>query len=138
VSISERFEFDFDERYRRAARPFGITESSAWVTVGPDELEARFGPWRLRTPMRNIVDVSVTGPYAFIKTAGPARLGITDLGLTFATNGRRGVLLRFAKRVRGIDPLGVIRHGELTVTIAEIERFVEAVREAARPQTGNE
>jgi hypothetical protein len=28
--------------------------------------------------------------HAFWKTAGPARLGVTDRGLTFATNGERG------------------------------------------------
>ena len=58
------------------------------------------------TPLANIVEVAITGPYAFVKTAGPARLGITDRGLTFATNGQRGVLLQFAEPIRGMDPWG--------------------------------
>jgi hypothetical protein len=116
-----RFAFRFDPRYRRAARPFGITPENAWVEVGPDHLDARFGRWRVRTPLANIERVEVTGPYRFIKTAGPARLGITDIGLTFATNGDRGVLITFVDKVRGIEPLGVLRHPELTVTVEDVE-----------------
>ena len=38
------------------------------------------------------------------KTAGP-RLAITDRGLTFATNGERGVRIDFRTPVPGLDPL---------------------------------
>ena len=72
--------------------------------------------------------VAVTGPYAFLKTAGPARLAITDRGLTFATNGDRGVLISFHSAVRGLDPLGILRHPELTVTVADIDGLVERLR----------
>lgn len=41
---------------------------------------------------------------------------MTDRGLTFATNGERGLVLSFARPVTGIDPLGLIRHPELTLT----------------------
>ena len=68
------------------------------------------------------------GPYAFWKTAGSARLAITDRGLTFATNGERGVLITFRTPVRGLDPFGVVRHPELTVTVAEPERLAELLR----------
>ena len=119
MSTVERFAFSFASRYRSAGRPFGIRPSTAWVEVGDVELDARFGPWRVRTPLQNITGVAITGPYAFFKTGGPARLAITDRGLTFATNGDRGVLLTFATPVRGLDPLGLLRHPELTVTVAD-------------------
>jgi hypothetical protein len=61
-----------------------------------------------------VVDAVNNGPYAFLKTAGPALLAITDRGLTFATTDSRGVLIRFARPVRGPDPLGLLRHPELT------------------------
>jgi hypothetical protein len=32
----------------------------------------------VRTPLTNVTGVDVTGPYAMWKTAGPARLAITD------------------------------------------------------------
>lgn len=132
MSDVERFGFAFSRAYRVSALPFGITPVTAWVDVGGEALDVRFGPWRLSTPLANITDVGLTGPYAFWKTAGPARLAITDRGLTFATNGDRGVLISFRSPVRGLDPLGVIRHPELTVTVAEVRRLVELLRSSQR------
>jgi hypothetical protein len=123
VSEIERFDFAFAPAYRLAARAFGIGPATAWVDVSDEALDAHFGPWRLSTPLANVTDVGVTGPYAVWKTAGPARLAITDRGLTFATNGDRGVLISFRTPVRGLDPLGVLRHPELTVTVAEVDRL---------------
>jgi hypothetical protein len=124
----ERFDFAFTPAYRLPARVFGIGPTTAWVDVGDALLEARFGPWRVSTPLANVIDASVTGPYAFAKTAGPARLAVTDRGLTFATNGDRGVLILFRTPVRGLDPLGVLRHPELTVTVADVDRLAELLR----------
>ena len=121
-----RFPFRFDPSYRRLARLFGIRPDNAWVLVG-DELEARFGPWRVRTPRDNVSGADVTGPYAFLKTAGPARLAVSDRGLTFASNGERGVRLSFHSPVAGIDRFGWIRHPELTVTVADVDGLVKAV-----------
>ncbi|HEX6457683.1 MAG TPA: hypothetical protein VF032_02095 [Thermoleophilaceae bacterium] len=126
-----RFDFRFDPRYERAARPFGVTPERAWVEVRDGELVARYGPWRVRTPLGNVTGAEVTGPYAFLKTAGPARLAITDRGLTFASNGERGVRIDFASPVTGIDPLGLIHHPELTVTVADVEKLAAMLRGGA-------
>ncbi len=91
--------------------------------------QARFGPWRLRTPLANVTAVEITGPYAFMKTAGPAHLGITDRGLTFASNGDRGVLITFRRPVPGIEGPGRLRHPELTVTLADVEGLAALLRE---------
>lgn len=123
MNTPRRFAFAFAPAYRRAARVFGVTPAKAWVDVGEDELLARFGPWRVRTPVANITDVELTGPYRFIKTAGPARLAITDRGLTFASNGQRGVRVAFRTPVPGLEPFGFIRHPELTVTVADVDEL---------------
>lgn len=128
MSSVERFGFAFARSYRVPARAFGITPATAWVDVGDDALEVRFGPWRLATPLANVTDVAVTGPYAFWKTAGPARLAITDRGLTFATSGDSGVLISFRTPVRGLEPVGVIRHPELTVTVADVHRLAKLLQ----------
>jgi hypothetical protein len=124
-SVRQRFEFRFAAAYARAARPFGITPHNAWVEVGDRDLEVRYGRWRVITPLSNLTTVEITGPYRFVKTAGPPRLGITDLGLTFASNGDRGVLLSFRRKVAGLGPL---RHPELTVTVADPQALVAAIR----------
>jgi hypothetical protein len=129
MSEVEHFDFSFAPPYRSAARMFGITPSTAWVEVGDEQLEARFGPWRVSTPRANVVDAIITGPYSFLKTAGPARLAITDRGLTFATTGAQGVLITFARRVRGLDPFGLLRHPELTVTVRETNRLAALLTE---------
>lgn len=125
------FPFDFDPTYRRLNRLFGVTPQSARVEVGDGFLVARFGPWRVATPLTNVRGAEVTGPYALIKTAGPARLAFTDRGITFATNGRRGVRIDFATPVPGIDPFGLIKHPELTVTVEDCDRLAELLTAGA-------
>lgn len=122
-----RFDFYFAPAYRVAARPFGIRPENAWVQIDDEHLLANYGPWRLRTRLENLSRAEITGPYRFYRTAGPARLGITDGGLTFASNGDRGVQLSFRERVPAIDPLGLIRHPELTVTVADVHGLANAI-----------
>ena len=124
-----RFPFRFDPTYLRLARLFGVTPARAWVDLGEEELVACYGSCRLRTSTSNIAGAEVTGPYAFFKTAGPARLGITDRGLTFASNGDRGVCITFRSPVPG---LGRIRHPELTVTVLDVDALMKALTPAGR------
>jgi len=136
IASKRRFEFEFAPAYRRIARGFRVTPETAWVEVADETFEARFGPWHVRTPLTNIAGVDVTGPYAIWKTAGPARLAITDRGLTFASNGERGVLILFETPVPGLDPLGLIRHPELTVTVADVDGLADLLR-ARVPSVGH-
>ena len=91
-------------------------------------VEARFGHWRVSAPLANIADIAVTGPYAFWKTAGPARLAITDRGLTFSYEWRPWRADLVQQAVRGLDPLGILRHPELTVTVADVDRLAALLR----------
>ncbi|MGI8679506.1 MAG: hypothetical protein ACR2LX_12640 [Jatrophihabitans sp.] len=121
------FPFAFERRYAVAGRGFGITEATTSIVIGGGQLQSRFGPWHIETPLDNITSVELTGRYAFIKTAGPARLGLTDRGLTFATNSRAGVCVEFAEAIRGIDPRGWIRHPNLTLTPADCAGLAAAL-----------
>jgi hypothetical protein len=76
----------------------------------------------------NILSTEVTGPYAFLKTAGPARLAVTDRGLTFASNGDWGVLITFRTPIPGLEPFGLLRHPELTVTVTDFEGLAALIR----------
>jgi hypothetical protein len=127
VSGAVRFSFRFDPAYRRLARPFGVTPERAWVELREGRFEARFGRWRVCTPVSNIAAAEVTGPYSFLKTAGPARLAVTDRGLTFASNRERGVCITFHSPVPGIDLRGRIHHLELTVTVLDIDGLMSAL-----------
>ena len=131
---TRRFDFEFEDRYRLAAAPFGITPQWSWIVLTAHQLEVRYGPWHVQTPVDNIATVTMTGPYLYIKTAGPARLTVSDRGLTFASNSRQGVQLDFVEPITGIDPLGRIRHPNLTVTPGDCAAFVAALHSAGAGQ----
>lgn len=126
--VHERFTFAFEPVMAAAALPFGVTPLTASVDVADGTLRVRFGPWSVRTPLENVEGAEITGPYALPKVIGPAHLSLKDGGLTFATTTKRGVCIRFRTPVRGIAPFGLLKHPALTVTVAEPEHLVEALR----------
>ena len=91
-------------------------------------LSVRFGPWSLRTPVQNIVDATETTDFAYLKTAGPPHLSFADRGVTFATNGDRGLCVRFADPVKAIDWIGMVRHPGATLTVADGPGLRRALR----------
>jgi hypothetical protein len=121
------FDFAFDPLYRAVALGFGVTPDRARVTVEDGRLDARFGLWRLSTGVDNVTGTEVTGPYRTLTTIGPAHLSIVDRGLTFATNGRRGLCIRFQEPVPGLEPTGRLRHPGLTVTVSDVEGLAAAL-----------
>ena len=121
------FAFRFEPLYRVMALPFGVTPATASVDVDERGLTVRFGLWRVETDLANVSGTERSGPYQVAKTIGPAHLSLTDRGMTCATNRRRGLCLRFHEPVRGIDPLGQLRHPGLTVTVADIDGLEAAL-----------
>lgn len=121
------FPFRFAATYRLPALLFGVTHRSAEVCVDATVLRIRFGPWRVRTPLTNVVSTTRTGPFALIKTMGPAHLSFADRGMTCATNSEQGLCIRFAKPVRGLDPLGLLRHPAVTVTVADCDSLAQTL-----------
>ncbi len=125
--MPDRFVFFFDARLARVSRLCGVKPETAFVEVGETGLIARFGPWRVTSTADNLAGAEITGPYRPLKVAGPAHVSLADRGLTFGTNAERGVCIRFFRPVSGIDPLGLIRHPALTVTVADCEGLVGAI-----------
>lgn len=128
-----RFNFRFTPPYLAAGLLFGVTPLTASVEVDGGELRVRFGPWSLRTPVGNVAATELTGPYTLLKTLGPPHLSLADHGVTFATNGDRGLCARLHRAVPGIEPLGRLRHPGLTVTVDDVEALAAALAAAAPP-----
>ena len=124
---TQRFDFEFAPAHRVAALPFGVLPSTAWVQVDETRLRARFGFWTLDTARSNVKDVTTTGDYSFIRTAGPAHLSLVDHGVTFATNGARGVCVCFHEPVKVLDPTGHLTHPGATFTVADPDALVAAL-----------
>jgi hypothetical protein len=118
----------FEPLFRWAAGWAVVHPQDSGVRLGRRWLVATFGPWTVSTPLANIEDATVTGPYAWPKVVGGPRLSFRDRGLTFAGTASRGVCLRFREPVHGIEPTGVVHHPGLTVTVADPDGFVADLR----------
>jgi hypothetical protein len=125
-----QFEMAFDPRFRLPLAALGVTPATAHVTITPGHLVACFGPWNCRTVPSNVRAVYLTGPYHWYRAIGP-RLSLADHGLTFGTTTTGGVCVQLRDPVPGIDPLGLIRHPNLTLTVADPQRFAATVRQYA-------
>ncbi len=131
-SAEQEFEFAFEPSYSRVARLFGVTRGNARVVLTDTEFRARYGPWKVVTPLDNITSTQLTGPYSYLKTVGPAHYSFADHGLTFATNGRQGVCLEFRLPISGA-PFGLVRHPNLTVTVADGPGLIAAITSRQQP-----
>jgi hypothetical protein len=130
--VRRRFGMQRDEPLSTVSRLFGVTEKTGYVEVG-DELEIRFGPWHLTTPLSNVEKAEVTGPFHWWKVIGPAHLSLADRGVTFATSRRNAVCIRFREPVKAIDPRGLIRHPGATVTVDDPESLAALLNERSAP-----
>ena len=133
VDARDRFPFAFAPAVAFGLAAAGIRPDSTAVLVGPDELDVRFGRWRLVTPLANVAAAEVAGPYSAVKVYGP-RLSIADRGLTFGTTTAAGVCIEFHEPVPGIEPTGLLRHPSLTVTVADPAALVDRLRDAGVPR----
>ena len=127
----ESFDFTVDPALRRWSRLFGVRPERCTITLSATEVTVTFGKWTLSTVPANVVAVEVDGPYRWWKIAGPPRLSLADLGITFATNAEAGVCIELRDPVGGLDPLHVIRHPNVTVTVADPAHFAAELRRVA-------
>jgi hypothetical protein len=123
----ERFRFAFDDRFRPMLALAGITPSTAFVSLTTDDrIVARFGPWTCDTRLANVTCIHRTGPYRWWRAIG-ARLSFADGGATFGSTTAGGVCLCFAEPVAALEPMGLVRHPGLTLTVEDCEGFGSAV-----------
>lgn len=118
--MATRHEFAFDPRFAGLLRLAGITSGRSHVEVTNRHLEARFGPWVVRTPLENIAGVTITGPHRPFRAIGP-RYSLSTHSLTFGSNALRTVRLQFCEPVPGLEPTGSLRHPSLSLSVAEPE-----------------
>jgi hypothetical protein len=123
----QRFEFRFDYPLAAPLAVAGILPQTSHVDVGNGEVVVRFGPWVLRTPIDNVVETDVTGPYRWWTVVG-VRLSLADRGLTFGSNAHRGLCIGFAEAVPAIVPGRILRHRGATLTVADPAGLETAIR----------
>ena len=107
---------------------FGVKPDNAFVDLG-DELDARFGYGRFRTPVTNIRSWRIEGPWLWITAIG-IRRGIRDGVFSFDGVQTGGVRVDFRERVPG---LRIFRTPALYVTVEDPEGFAAALAERGIP-----
>jgi hypothetical protein len=120
-----RFPIRLGARSRPLLRVFGVRgPADAWVELGDDTFEARFGRFRAETPLSNIAGWRIEGPWLWITAIG-VRMSVRHGDITFGGSHRGGVRLDFRERVS----VGRFRVPALYVTVEELERFAAALAE---------
>ena len=125
----EEFKFGFDPKYRGMLRLLGVKPSNslALLTAG-NEVRVKFGRWRINTPISNVSGTEITEDYFWAKAIG-VRGSFVDRGITFGTNTQKGACLKFHEPVAVV---GVRLHPGATLTLADVEGFLEALEQRRR------
>lgn len=115
--MSEFFPYHFDRRFLPMWLGAGALPRRDGVTLTDDNrFVATFGVLRVSTPLDNISEAHVTGPYRWWTAVGP-RLSFADDGLTFGTNSHAGLCVHFHNKIKRV--IGFRDHSALTVTVAD-------------------
>lgn len=122
-----RFPFRLGRRSRPLLLLFGVRQSNAYVDLDTD-IDARFGFYRLRTPVSNVTRYRIEGPWHWLTAIG-VRRGIRHGDISFGGTHRGGFRLDFRDRVRW----GLLRVPALYVTVEDTDGFAKALRERGIP-----
>jgi hypothetical protein len=124
---SQRFAIRLGRRSRPLLRLFGVRPGIAYVDLD-GEFDARFGFYRVHTPLSNIASWRIEGPWLWITAIG-VRTSIRHRDVTFGGNHRGGVRVDFRERVR----FGFLRIPALYVTVEDLEGLAAALSERGIP-----
>jgi hypothetical protein len=112
----------FPIRLGRRSRPllllFGVREGNADVTLEGGVFLARFGFYRLRTPIANIARWRIEGPFRWITAIG-VRRSVRGGDVTYGGSHHGGVRVDFRERVPWLR--GLLRTPALYVTVGDLE-----------------
>lgn len=126
--MSDFFPYRFDKRFAPMWLSAGAFPGRDGVTITDDgRFVATYGLLRVDTPLENISESHVAGPYRWWTAVGP-RLSFADDGLTFGTNATSGLCIHFRDKIRRV--IGFSDHSALTVTVADPHALAAALQAA--------
>jgi hypothetical protein len=123
-----RFPIRVDDRHRAVLRLFGVGRDNAWVDLGDEILDARFGRFGVRTPLANVTRWRIEGPWRAITAIG-VRRSVRHGDVTFGGTPRGGVRVDFRDRV----PFTFFSIPALYLTVEDLEGFAAALMERGIP-----
>jgi hypothetical protein len=114
---ARRFPIRLDRRYRWYLAIFGARDGTAWVDVGDDRLEARFGWSHLSTPLANIARWSIEGPWSSLTALGIRRSNFSGGDITFGGSAHGGVCIS----LRTPEPFFFLRPPAYYLTVDDLD-----------------
>ena len=121
---AKHFPYRFDKRWNALFFVLGVDEQDGVSITGKGELIATFGRFKVKTTIDNVDHTRITGPHRWYTAVG-LRLGLTDDGLTFGTNHRKGLSIAFAHKIPKV--IGFRKHSTLWVSVADPEGLATAI-----------
>ncbi len=118
---AQRFPIRVGRRSRALLRLFGVKPGNAYVDLN-EEMDARFGRYRVHTPLANLASWRIEGPWLWVTAIG-VRTSVRHRDVTFGGNHRGGVRVDFRDRVR----FGFLWIPALYVTVEDLEGFAGAL-----------
>lgn len=118
------FPYRFDRRWQATFVSLGVRKNDGVTITEPGILVAKYGRFKVETPLANIDHTEVTGPHRWYTAVG-LRLSGTDDSITFGTNHRLGLSIAFKEKVPRV--IGRKRHSTLWVSVAEPEKLAAAI-----------
>jgi len=94
---AQRFPIRVGRKSRPFLRLFGVRDDNAYVDLN-DELDARFGFYRVRTPLGNIASWRIEGPWLWVTAIG-VRTSLRHHDVTFGGSPHGGVRVNFKEPV---------------------------------------
>jgi hypothetical protein len=110
-----RFPIRIGRRSRGFVRLWTARPETSYVDVN-DELDVRFGRFRLATPIANIASWRIEGPFRWITAIG-VRRSVRHADVSFAGSPHGGVRIDFKERVRW----GFLRVPAIYVGVDDLE-----------------
>lgn len=121
---SQHFAYELDKRWLALFFALGVKESDGVDLTDDGKVIATYGRFGAETTVDNVKDTKVTGPHRWYTAVG-LRLSMTDDGLTFGTNHRKGLCISFVEPIPKV--IGTDDHTALWVSVADPEGLANAL-----------
>lgn len=121
---AKHFPYRLENRWRALFLVLGVRKSDGVTITAKGELIATYGRFKVATTLDNVAHTEVTGPHRWYTAVG-LRLSLSDDGITFGTNHRKGLSIAFVKKVPRV--IGLRKHSTLWVSVADPEGLAKAI-----------
>ena len=121
---TQHFPYLRDKRWSALFLALGVRAADGVTVSAKGDLIATYGRFKVKTTLDNVDHTEINGPHRWYTAVG-LRLSLSDDGISFGTNHRKGLSIAFVKKVPRV--IGLRKHSTLWVSVADPEGLAEAI-----------